>query len=178
MKLREKALIGLMALSLAGGVATTFALTAQGANTSTNGSVDSAIYLNWGDTESVGDIEGLKNGSYVYKSIGVAAPAKSAGVTKVGQLTFTLAAKEGDYTIDGTTVYISTTDLESVTDHSNEAWTNATKLDKTSLSTAFKFDEATTYYLAFTKTAEEVEDGKTVGAILTMSLSVVDPDVA
>lgn len=176
MKLREKALIGLMALSLAGGIATTFALTSNGGSGSTSGSVDAAIYLNWGDTTQVGDISGLKNGAYIYKSIGVAAPIKSSNVTdKQGQLTFTLAAQVGDnYTINGTTVYISTNDLENVTDHSASAWKDATKLDKSNLTGSFKFNADTTYYLAFTKTAEELEEGKVVSATLTMSLSVVD----
>lgn len=176
MKLGKKALIGMMALCLGGTIATTFALTGKAGTANTTGNVDSAIYLNWNESScTIDDITKLTALKTEYRQVAVAAPAKSTSVNKVGQLTFTLAASDEDHVIDGITVRISPdVDLESA-EAGSAAWTDTTLLSSTNTTASYKFSKETVFYLAIIKVNDEHSD--TAGAELTMSMSVVDPDV-
>lgn len=175
MKFSKKLLVGLMSVALMGGVASTLALTYQAANQSTSGNVDSAIYLNWGSEESIDDIENLGPTTYEHRRVTVATPAKSNGVTKIGKITFTLKASDDNHRIDGTTVYISTQDLQQ-SGQGNDLYASATKLNVNATTGVFTFEAQTTYYLAFIKdtSVTDSDTTKEIGAILNMSLSVVD----
>lgn len=168
MKFSKKLLVGLMAVALAGGVASTLALTATVANTSTNGNVDQAIYLNWNESScSISDA--TLSRQMQYRQVAVEAPQKSASVTKIGQLTFTLAADTGKV-IDGITVYISKNAIEGRSDDADRS--DIITLNSVNTTTSYNFEEATIFYIGLQKVNDEHADN--AGAILTMSLSVVD----
>lgn len=103
-KKRRAFLLGLMAMFLVGGVATTLALTYHSAEQNIAGTSDSAIYLKWGhnELEAVGD---LVAGTPQYRDVTLDAD-KSASVTGSAQVTFTLALIDADSTLTGLSVAI------------------------------------------------------------------------
>lgn len=112
MGLKSKALIGLMALCLLGGVGSAAALVVNGAqnqNIANNGAVESAIYLHFDDVNSsTAQLENLGVASQ-YRYVKVLAPSKTTSVTGNYQVNFELrpTAPNGvTYTLAGVTCKI------------------------------------------------------------------------
>lgn len=107
--LKGKILIGVMAVSLVGGVGSAFALTRTGASiTGRQGAFDGAVYLYWGhesSTATISNVEDLSAGVAQYRGLEVS-PKSSKSVSGNVRLTFTLAATEGNYHIKGLTVSV------------------------------------------------------------------------
>ena len=115
MNTKSKVLIGLMALCLLGGVGSTLALTRSGAAaTGTPGAFDKAVYLYWGHEESsvtLPNVQNLQPSVAQYVGLTVS-PKTSKSVTGNVQLTFALAASEGNHHIKGLTVSVYKIDAE------------------------------------------------------------------
>ena len=95
MKKHQKILIGLMALGLVGGIGATLALTRTAANGSYTGQgTDSAIYLNWGDSDQqkavTTEVKDLSANVAVDRYV-VVAPKASTSVKGTISVTFTLS---------------------------------------------------------------------------------------
>ena len=109
MKLKGKLLIGLMAVSLAGGIGGAIALTRNSATSGgTPGGFDQAIYLNWESgqsTLSLSDITTLSAGTPQYRYLTVA-PKSTKTVTGTVTLTFTLSAGGAETHMKGLTVSV------------------------------------------------------------------------
>lgn len=95
MKKHQKILIGLMALGLVGGIGATLALTRKGAEGSYTGQgTDSAIYLNWGDSDQqkavTTEVKDLSANEADYRYV-VVAPKASTSVKGTISVTFTLS---------------------------------------------------------------------------------------
>lgn len=109
MKTKRKVLIGLMALSLLGGVGGALALTRNQASlTGTTGAFDQAIYLNWEADQSsitLSDITTLAAGTPQYRYLTVA-PKSTKTVAGTVTLSFTLAAGAADTHMKGLTVSV------------------------------------------------------------------------
>ena len=109
MKTKRTVLVGLMALSLLGGVGGALALTRNAASMGgTTGAFDQAIYLNWDSdqaTKSLSDVTDLSAGVAQWRYLTVA-PKSTKTVSGTVTLTFTLAAATGDYHIKGLTVSV------------------------------------------------------------------------
>lgn len=95
MKKHQKILIGLMALGLVGGIGATLALTRTDANGSYTGQgTDSAIYLNWGDSDQqaavTAEVKNLNANEADYRYV-VVAPKASTSVKGTISVTFTLS---------------------------------------------------------------------------------------
>ena len=95
MKKHQKILIGLMALGLVGGIGATLALTRKGAEGSYTGQgTDSAIYLNWGDSDQqkavTTEVKDLSANVAVDRYV-VVAPKASTSVKGTISVTFTLS---------------------------------------------------------------------------------------
>lgn len=107
--LKGKILIGVMAVSLVGGVGSAFALTRNGASvTGRSGAFDGAIYLYWGSessTVSIDNVENLSAGVAQYRGLEVT-PKSSKSVAGNVRLTFTLAPTAGSHHIKGLTVNV------------------------------------------------------------------------
>ena len=109
MNTKSKVLVGLMALSLLGGVGSALALTRTGAaGTGTAGAFDQAIYLNWGTDQtsvSLDNVQNLLPGTPQYRYLEVS-PKATKSVAGNVQLTFTLAATTGEHHIKGLSVSV------------------------------------------------------------------------
>ena len=109
MNTKSKVLIGLMALSLLGGVGSTLALTRSGASaTGTPGAFDQAIYLNWGTDQtsvSLANVQNLLPDAPQYRYLEVS-PKTTKSIAGNVQLTFTLAATAGEHHIKGLSVSV------------------------------------------------------------------------
>lgn len=109
MNTKSKVLIGLMAICLLGGVGSTLALTRTGASaTGQPGAFDKAVYLYWGHEQTevtLPNVENLQQGVTQYLGLTVS-PQTSKSVTGNVQLTFALAASEGEHHIKGLTVSV------------------------------------------------------------------------
>ena len=107
--LKGKILIGVMAVSLVGGVGSAFALTRTGASVAgRSGAFDGAIYLYWGSessTVSIDNVENLSAGVAQYRGLEVT-PKSSKSVAGNVRLTFTLAPTAGNHHIKGLTVNV------------------------------------------------------------------------
>ena len=130
MKVKRKALIGLMALSLLGGIGGALALTNNSATyTGDQGTYDQAIYLGWGasNTQSV-EISPVQNlAANTAQYVPLQASSKStktvAGTVTVG---FSLAVQTGNYHIEGLTVTVYDTATTLVTENYETAIASAT----------------------------------------------------
>ena len=113
MNTKSKVLIGLMALSLLGGVGSTLALTRTGASaTGQPGAFDQAIYLYWGSEQSsvtLSNVENLQKDVAQYRYLEVS-PKSTKTVAGNVQLTFALAASEGNHHIKGLKVSVYKTE--------------------------------------------------------------------
>lgn len=122
MNTKSKVLIGLMALCLLGGVGSTLALTRSGAAaTGTPGAFDKAIYLYWGHEETavtIASVQNLQPSVAQYRGLTVS-PQSTKSLTGNVQLTFTLAASEGNHHIKG--LAINVYPLEAALDEENAA---------------------------------------------------------
>ena len=108
MKAKRKALIGLMALCLAGTIGGAAALVVNGTQNQSvgSGAADSAIYLHFDNTNSaVEPLQQLGVASQ-YRYVKVLAPSKSTSVTGNYQVSFALTPSEGEYTLAGVTCKI------------------------------------------------------------------------
>ncbi len=119
MKKHQKVLLGIMALSLAGGTGTAIALNFTGANSeSVSNGTDEAIYLYWGDekqnTAVKAEVNNLVANETQYRCL-VVAPKSSKDLTGWVKLTFELAATDSSgiassadksYALPGLTVTI------------------------------------------------------------------------
>lgn len=109
MKTKRKVLVGLMALSLLGGVGGALALTRNAANMGgTTGAFDQAIYLNWDSdqsTKSLTNVTDLQPSTPQWRYLTVA-PKSTKTVAGTVTLTFTLAKSEGNCHIKGLTVSV------------------------------------------------------------------------
>ena len=107
--LKGKILIGVMAVSLVGGVGSAFALTRTGASVAgRSGAFDGAVYLYWGhesSTATISNVEELSAGVAQYRGLEVS-PQSSKSVSGNVRLTFTLAPTAGNYHIKGLTVSV------------------------------------------------------------------------
>ena len=109
MTTKLKVLVGLMALSLAGGAGGVFALTRSSATqTGTAGAFDKAIYLYWGSEASTANLNTLDNlvastPKYNYLSV---TPKSSASVSGTVTLTFTLSSGGANTHMEGLTVSV------------------------------------------------------------------------
>ena len=107
--LKGKILIGVMAVSLVGGVGSAIALTRTGANgQGRTGKYDEAVYLYWGHestTATIDNVEDLSAGVAQYRGLTVS-PKSTKTVAGNVQLTFTLAPSAGDHHIKGLTVSV------------------------------------------------------------------------
>lgn len=107
--LKGKVLIGVMALSLVGGVGSALALTRTGANAAGRpGAFDGTVYLYWGSestTATISDVENLSAGVAQYRGLTVS-PKSSKSVAGNVRLSFTLAATSGNYHIKGLSVSV------------------------------------------------------------------------
>lgn len=96
MKKHQKVLLGIMALSLAGGIGTAIALTRNAAaQQPINGNTDTAVYLYWGSkqtTATFASVKDLEPDTPVYRHLTVS-PQVSANLKGKVTLTFTLAPK-------------------------------------------------------------------------------------
>lgn len=124
MGLGKKALVGLMAISLAGAIGGAFALTRNAAyGNATNPAFDQAIYLYW-DTESatsatLTDIPSVQVNTPVYRKL-VVSPKSTKSVSGTINLTFTLSALTNKV-ITGLTVAVYDTGSTDVDLTSSEA---------------------------------------------------------
>lgn len=97
MKRRNKRILlgTLMALSLVG-VSTATAFIVTGATQTHQGTADSAIILDWGETSVMGEIKSLSPGAPAYREITAKAPVRSTSATdEEATVTFTLAKANG-----------------------------------------------------------------------------------
>ena len=120
MNTKSKVLIGLMALCLLGGVGSTLALTRNGASaTGQPGAFDKAIYLYWGHEETsvtIAPVQNLQPSVAQYRGLTVS-PQSTKSLTGNVQLTFALAASEGNHHIKG--LAINVYPLEAALDEEN-----------------------------------------------------------
>ena len=120
MNTKSKVLIGLMALCLLGGVGSTLALTRSGAAATGNpGAFDKAIYLYWGHEETsvtIAPVQNLQPSVAQYRGLTVS-PQSTKSLTGNVQLTFALAASEGNHHIKG--LAINVYPLEAALDEEN-----------------------------------------------------------
>lgn len=198
MKKHQKVLLGLMALGLAGGVGTTFALTRNAATSSVEGNgTDTAIYVEWGyeTTDDYADVKELKALEPQYRYVRVTSNSSKA-LKGTFNLTFTLnvGTKTEDtanatYALTGLTVdvyEVSTYKTSSFEDKDKVGTlTTATDEGKTNTCTASTtFDGTATskaettknYTLVFTWDGTPVGDGKTFGGYLAISQSFADAE--
>ena len=106
--LKGKVLIGVMALSLVGGVGSAFALTRTSANAAGRpGAFDGAAYLYWGHEQSsatIDPVQDLSNDEAQYRGLTVS-PQTTKSLAGNVELTFTLSATAGHH-IKGLTVSV------------------------------------------------------------------------
>lgn len=109
MKTKRTVLVGLMALSLLGGVGGALALTRNAASMGgTEGAYDQAIYLNWDSdspTKSLAKVDDLVAGTPKWRYLQVT-PKSTKTVEGTVTLTFTLRKSTGNYHIKGLTVSV------------------------------------------------------------------------
>lgn len=109
MKTKRKVLVGLMALSLLGGVGGALALTRNAASMGgTTGAFDQAIYLNWDSDQASKSLEAVTDlsvGKAQWRYLTVA-PKSTKTVKGEVTLTFTLAKSDGNFHIKGLTVSV------------------------------------------------------------------------
>ncbi len=119
MKKHQKVLLGIMALSLAGGTGTAIALSFTGANSeSVSNGTDQAIYLYWGDEKQnaavKAEVNNLVANETQYRCL-VVAPKSSKDLTGYVKLAFSLELKDAknntssdgkSYALPGLTVTI------------------------------------------------------------------------
>ena len=109
MNTKSKVLVGLMALSLLGGVGSALALTRTGASaTGQPGAFDKAIYLYWGHEASSAEVANVQNlqplvAQYRYLEV---SPQSTKTVAGNVTLTFTLAQTAGEHHLQGLTVSV------------------------------------------------------------------------
>ena len=185
--MKGKFLIGVMALSLVGGIGSALALTRDSATASGNTpTFDSAIYLYW-DSESeesagMSDIGSIGLNTPVYRYLTVA-PKSSKSVTGTVTLTFTLAASTG-CTVKGLTVDVYAT--ETLLDDSTvvagiDGLTASPELDENHLSGTATFTisageavHETVKYYAIKVNYDGTPDGeKELGGRVTIAQSFV-----
>ena len=137
MGFKKKALIGLMAVSLAGTIGAAVALTRNGATgTCTAPAFDEAVYLYWDDgvgtSAGLTDIASIALNTPVYRKL-VVSPQSTKSVSGYVDLTFTMAAAQGKVAT-GLSVAIydtGTTDPDISTDVNAEAACGAGTLRQT-----------------------------------------------
>ena len=178
MGFKKKALIGLMALSLAGTVGSVLALTSVGANKTVNAGLDSAIYLYWGEGSTSATIENVTDlapGVAQYRELTVA-PRASASVAGTLTVNFAITCGE-DNSVNGLSFKVFET-----TEFSAEAKAVAiAAAPKAQLSAAANVDMEITisagvettklYYLSFEYDGTMQAEGKTFGGQMTISQS-------
>ena len=128
MGFKKKALIGLMAVSLAGTIGAAVALTRNGATgTGTAPAFDDAVYLYWDDgvatSASLTDIDSITLNTPVYRKL-IVSPRSTKSVSGYVDLTFTMAAANS-CVATGLTVAIYDTGSTNVDLADNEAISSA-----------------------------------------------------
>lgn len=108
--LKGKVLVGVMALSLVGGVGSAFAaFTRTGANAAgRTGAFDEAVYLYWGHestTATISNVENLSAGVAQYRGLTVSPKSTKSAAGNV-QLSFELSATAGSHHVNGVTVSV------------------------------------------------------------------------
>ena len=186
MGLKSKALIGLMALCLLGGVGSAAALVVNGAqnrNIANNGAVESAIYLHFDDANSsTSQLENLGVASQ-FRYVKVLAPSKTTSVTGNYQVNFELkpTVPNGEtYTLAGVTCKIyrginSTTYVsphDATQEHPATAVTNTLVGGDDAVSQAYDVAVANgeEFYLEFNY-VKDVGNSNTLGGSLIISLN-------
>lgn len=151
-------LVGLLALSLVGaGTAAAFIATGATYNPE-GGKADDAIILNWGSTESLSAVTDLTPTNPAYRTVSVAAPEKSAGVTETPKVKFLVAkGTDGEKTADfnGLSIKIATSEWGAV-DPATVAQVGVLTSSSTGEDLYAEIDvtAATTYYLKVEITEE------------------------
>ncbi len=200
MKKHQKVLLGLMALGLAGGVGTTFALTRTAATSSVDGNgTDTAIYVEWGGaTTDYADVKDLKAQEPQYRFVCVTSNSSKA-LKGTFNLTFTLnvGTKTEDtanatYALTGLTVdvyEVTTYGTSSFGDTDTDTYTKvgtlttATEEGKTNTCTASttfdgnatsKEEKTKNYTLVFTWDGTPVGKDETFGGYLAISQSFTE----
>ena len=179
MGLKSKALIGLMAVCLLGGIGGAVALTTTAANGSVKNNVDSAVVFSW-NQDSIPSIESLKGGVRQYSYVG-ATVNSTKSVAGTVTISFTLAAqdvnaKTGVLTGLSVTVYQASAEITSenvatyAVDGNKQFVLDATHLTNNATFTVAAGDanHATSSYFAIAFDY----DGSPIGASETLSGTV------
>ena len=180
MKKNQKFLIGLMVLSIAGGIGTTFALTRNGASSKNHtGQLDQAVYLYWGNddqqTAVTTSISQLQAQVAQYRCV-VVAPKVSNTVTGNVSVTFALSVG-ADNVLTGLNVSIYSIDEYATTKEATDTALGTLAIGSGTESYTASFAVGgennltpTKYYLVeFLWDGSAIEEGKTFAGNLAIS---------
>lgn len=185
MGLKNKALVGMMALCLVGGVSSAFALTGKAATATGTASLDKAIYLYWdtnSESKTIPACNELTTNVPVYRYLAVTSKS-SKSVGGVVTLSFEMAVTSGDYHLNGVTISVYQTEslaTDQTVDDLIDNVVAAPVLDSAHLTGSTTFNVTATGNATNTTQAfyaiEVVYDGtfvqnKTLGGSLTVTQS-------